>query len=413
MKIRLFKVFKNFLKLIKYISMLPLYWLSHIIPKDKNLWVFGAWFGERYADNSKYLFEYVNKNHPEIKVVWLTRNKNTYNFVRKKGYNVAKTFSLKGWYYALRAKVAVVSNGISDVNIFTTANTKVVQLWHGIPLKKIMFDDKITFKHPTIWKKFLFFIFPFLKKHIDYSNTLLIATSEEVQKIISSAFRVPIGQVKITGYPRNDSFFYKPKKDLKFTKKLLSFKYQGKKIAIYMPTHRKEGELDINKLFLSDLEVIDKKLKALNYILLIKLHFCHTKESLLLKEIKHYSNIIIINDNMIEQDIYNILRLTDLLITDYSSIYFDYLLLDKPMIFAPFDIETYIKSDREFYYNYDEVTPGPKAKNWNEVIKYMEETITYPDKYKEQRKKIIDRFHKYKDGNNCQRVFNEISKIIY
>jgi len=397
-------------KLLTYTAMLPLYWLSYIIPKDKNLWVFGAWFGERYVDNSKYLFEYVNRKHPEIKAIWLTRSQNTYELVKKKGYRVYKTYSLKGIYYSLRAKVGIISTSLEDINLCLTGNMQIVQLWHGIPLKKIMFDDKITFRQPTIFRKLLSLIFPFLKKN--YSDALLIATSEEVQKKISSAFKVPLEHVKITGYPRNDSFFQDSEEELELVKKLLHFKSQGKILVIYMPTHRKEGEMDINKLLFSSLEFIDKKLQELNCILLIKLHYYHAKESFYLIKDKTFSNIVIINDGLIGQDVYNILGLMDVLITDYSSIYFDYLLLDKPIIFAPFDLEDYLKKDREFYYDYDKVTPGPKARNWDEVLIYLKEAIENPEKYKKERKRIRDIFHKYKDGNSSKRVFNAIQEFI-
>ena len=170
----MYSLIRKIKKFLTYTSMLPLYWLSYLIPKDKNLWVFGAWFGERYADNSKYLFEYVNKYHPEIKAVWLTRNQNTYDLIKKKGYKVYKINSLGGIYYSLRAKVGIISVGLKDINMYLTGNMQIVQLWHGIPLKKIMFDDKITFKQPTNFKKFLLFLFPFLKSNfLTNTNSLL------------------------------------------------------------------------------------------------------------------------------------------------------------------------------------------------------------------------------------------------
>jgi len=294
---------KSFLRILKklliYTAMSPFYWLSYIIPKDKNLWIFGAWFGDRYADNSKYLFEYVNKYHPEIKAIWLTRNQDTYKLVKKKGYRVYKTYSLKGVYYSLRAKVGIVSTGLNDINMYLTGNMQIIQLWHGTPLKKIMFDDKITFRRPNILRKLLFLIFPFLKRNLYYSDALLIATSEEVQKKISSAFKVPLDRVKITGYPRNDSFFQNYQENLEFLKKLLYFKSQGKILAIYMPTHRKEGKMDISRILFSNLKLIDKKLQMLNCILLVKLHYYHTNEILPLVKGNNTSNIIIINDNLI------------------------------------------------------------------------------------------------------------------
>jgi len=395
-------------KLLTYTTMLPLYWLSFVVPKDKNLWVFGAWFGERYADNSKYLFEYVNKYHPEIRAVWLTNSEDTLRLIENKGYEVYKTYSLKGIYYALRAKVGIVSTGLRDINIYATGNIKVVQLWHGIPLKKIMFDDKITFKKPSILERFLFFFFPFLKKDIYYTDAILIATSEEVKNKISSAFRVPEDRVKITGYPRNDSFFLPPDERISFVKKILDLKSKGKKIFIYMPTHRKEGKINLKEILLSEISYLNQELEKLNAILFVKLHYYHAREMENL--INDYSNLILVKDELIEHDIYNILKLTDALITDYSSVFFDYLLLDRPIVFFPFDLEGYLLKDREFYYEYDVVTPGYKAMSWKEVIESLKKIINGKDSFKEERKRVSKIFHKYIDGNSSERVFKELIK---
>jgi len=405
-------ILRKLSKLGIYIFMLPLYWLSYIIPKDKNLWIFGAWFGEKYADNSKYLFEYINKNHSEIKAIWLTKNKDTYNLIKNKGFKVYKMFSIMGLIYSLRAKIGVISTGLNDINMYTSGKIKIIQLWHGIPLKKIMFDDKITFRRPTIIKKILFFIFPFLKKNLYYNDSLIIATSNEVQKVLSSAFKVPINQVRVTGYPRNDSFYQKVNTNIPFVKKLLELKQIGKTICIYVPTHRKEGKVNIIQILFSNLEEIDSELKKMNSILLIKLHYYHNKEIRKLIQGKKLTNIIVVDDKLIEQDIYNILKLADILITDYSSVYFDYLLANRPIIFAPFDINEYIKKDREFYYNYDDVTPGPKCKSWNEVLVWIKKFKENPKLYEKERLKIRDIFHTYKDGKSSERVYNEIIKLI-
>jgi CDP-glycerol glycerophosphotransferase (TagB/SpsB family) len=124
-----------------------------------------------------------------------------------------------------------------------------------------------------------------------------------------------------------------------------------------------------------------------------------------------YPNIKIIKDCEIEQDIYTIINQFDILITDYSSIYFDFLLADKPIIFAPFDYEEYITKDRELYYNYNEVTPGPKCRNWDEVLDWIVKFKENPKLFKEEREKIKKMFHKYQDGKNCERVFNEILNL--
>jgi len=99
------------------------------------------------------------------------------------------------------------------------------------------------------------------------------------------------------------------------------------------------------------------------------------------------------------------------LITDYSSVYFDFLLTDRPIIFAPFDYDSYIAKDRELYYDYDKVTPGPKCKDWDEVLDWIEKFKTNPSLYQKERAKAKDKFHKYKDNKNSRRVFKEIVEL--
>ena len=108
------------------------------------------------------------------------------------------------------------------------------------------------------------------------------------------------------------------------------------------------------------------------------------------------------------------MKVTDILITDYSSIYFDYLLLDKPILFMPFDFEDYIENNARFYYNYNCVTPGPKCKDWNNVMEHLEKTFvsdgsTYGDCYQKQRDTIRQMFNDFRFNNSeriAQRLFS-------
>lgn len=129
-----------------------------MIPKNKNLWIFGAWFGDKYADNSKYLFEYVNKNKPEIRAIWVTRNENTYKLVKKEGYEVYFKNSLKGFLYSSLAGVGIISNAFNDIP-YTTGRMKIVQLWHGTPLKKIVFDEtRFTLNKDSFKRKIILYL---------------------------------------------------------------------------------------------------------------------------------------------------------------------------------------------------------------------------------------------------------------
>lgn len=384
-----------------------IYLISYFVPKDRSLWVFGAWFGEKYADNSKYLFEYVNEKHPEIRAVWLTKNKESFDLISKKGYEVYLMNSIKGYKICLRANKAIISTGIKDILPCTSSRIKIIQLWHGSPLKKIMFDDEFTFaEFKSLKSKIYQFMFPFILRKEFNEKTIFISSSEEVKNIFSSAFKIPKKNIKITGYPRND--FSDPITETRIKKFYNKFKYQNMKIGIYLPTHRKNGERIIECLY-ENLDFINSSLEYLNSILLIKFHFYGLKDNM--EKQSHWDRIIFLKDDDFDQDIYQILPHTDYLITDYSSVYFDYLLLNKPIIFAPFDIKEYLMDDRKFYYDYSEVTPGPRAKNWDELINFIEEAIYHPDKYEKDREIIRKRFNKYNDKENCKRVFEIVANM--
>ena len=107
-------------------------------------------------------------------------------------------------------------------------------------------------------------------------------------------------------------------------------------------------------------------------------------------------------------DIYEKLFDYDCMVTDYSSILFDYLHLDRPILFLPLDFDTYIINDREFYYDYDEITPGEKLYNWADLIDRLcdKQFFISNDNYRKKRRLVSNRFHYYHDGKNSERVVN-------
>jgi len=384
------------MKLIIFILNIPIYWLSVLLPKKKNLWVFGAWFGKKYADNSKYLFEYINVNIKEVNAVWITDDEKVFTKLKESGYEVVYKSTIKGYWLSMRASFWFVSTGNHDINQFLKPR-KLVNLWHGSPIKKIMNDDKFTIKIDSRLKKIIKkYIFPFIS--FDFKNSLLTVSSKDEQKNLSSAFKMDIKDVVITGLARNDAFYLK--KENNFLKK-----YSDKNKIIYMPTHRNHGEFDIIKEMKSQLFVLDSYLSKINSVIFISIHFYHQDE---LKKYKSLANVIILDDSITEQDIYTILPHMDLLITDYSSVYMDFLLTEKPILFLPFDYEEYLGKDRELYYDYDDVTPGPKCKTWDEAIKLSEQLLKNPSLYSKERDNIKNRFQQYQDGNNCKRIYSFI-----
>jgi CDP-glycerol glycerophosphotransferase (TagB/SpsB family) len=395
---------KTLLKIPLFLLGDILYLLSLIIPRRKNLWIFGAWFGQRYSDNPRALFEYVNSKYPEIEAVWLTRNIEVKKIIEKYNYRAHYTFSLAGIWSSLRAGAGIICTDIRDLNLFTSGGLKVIQLWHGSPIKKIIFDDRLAFKRPSAIKSILF---PFSR--LKFSQYLFTAASEEVKSKLAGAFRVDPDHVKVTGYPRNDLFYRRETRHLSTISELKEIRLNCR-IGIYLPTHRSEGKTEYLKNMIPELKELDSRLKEMNIILLIKQHFYHqnTGED----DFAGFTNIRFISDRDIEHDIHAILPLTDFLITDYSSILFDYLLLGKPVIFFPFDMGDYAESDREFYYEYGNITPGPVVKSWSELADKLKDVLENPEPYSRERENLLDKFNHFKDGDSSARVFGEIREFL-
>jgi len=382
------------------------WWVSRFYQKEPDLWVFGALRGEAYIDNPKYLFEYVN-DHTDTKAVWISKNADTVAQIQKRGYPAFLENTKEAKQYAKKAKVAVISHrgnrkkGDLPFHYFSD-KTRVIQLWHGIPLKKIAYDDtlfsfKIDEKRLTYRLKMQIVqvLFPFL--NYVHRPAMMIAPGEETQRIFAKAFRLPKERVKVTGYPRNDILI--TNKSRTPTQKRL----------IYMPTFRGDAGSGFD-LFLSygfDVEKMDAFLEKHDIYLDIKLHPFNRPTDMLMAQLERSSRISLLE----EVQIYEILHHYMILITDYSSIFFDYLLLERPVIFAPFDKTQYLENDRTFYFDYDEVTPGPKASDWDEVITHIETLMQEPQRYSQEREAVKERFHRYEDNKSAQRVYEAIRKL--
>ncbi len=390
---------------------LLIFYSSYFTKKDKNIWVFGAIRGQKYSDNARYLFEHVNQ-HTKVQAIWISRNSDLIDNLTKKGFKAFLESSPEALHYASRAKIAIVTHrgnrSKADLPFHAfNRKTKIIQLWHGIPLKKIAYDDTIfSFQHneTSLWwqlRRTLIGIFlPFL----DYVNkpSLILALSNETKMIFEKAFRVRGNKVVVLGYPRNDTLLDGTNHS----------ETTARRKVIYAPTFRGtvSSRFDLFLQFGFDTEKLEEFLASENMMLDIKLHPFNNPSAELLESLKKAQHI-----NFLEtDDIYQVLGNYDYLITDYSSIYFDYLLLERPIIFSPFDMDLYTENDREFYYNYDQITPGPKAKNWDEVIRQLAVlgcNNELADSFARERISIKNKFHYYHDNKSSERVCAEIMKI--
>ncbi len=378
--------------MLKHILATPIFLLSFLIPKNKKLWLFGSWSGVRYADNSKYLFEYILKNKTDINAIWFTKDKLLYKELLSKGIPCVYRNSIKAIYYCLRANFAVITQKKStDIHlILNYYSTKLIQLWHGIPLKKIHYDDNIR---PPRKKRLRNIFLPTMNTKF----SMIIACSDEDRAHFSTAFKTDLKSVKITGYPRNDLLI---ENIINTTKKI-----------IYMPTFRKKvgSQVDFFKPYAFDKTKTLNLLSSHNAELNFKLHPVNLPNKLFVDEINNSERLHFLDENL---DIYETLNQYDILITDFSSIYFDFLLLNKPIIFSTFDFNNYLDQDRELYYDYSSVTPGPKCNNWEEVLEQVELLLTNNnDPYQFERNSLKKRFHDFSNGGASERIFSEMNKL--
>jgi len=376
-----------------YFSVLSINPLN-FIPKDRNLILFGAMGGKFYGDNSKYVFEWMLKEKKEYKCVWITNDKKTYSELDKKGYPVVISKSLKGIIFLARANVANFTNNLLDLTFFppiVPKNIKLVSLRHGRSVKKVRFArerDKISLIEKLLRYQ--------EKKLIKY----VISTSKFISKIQEDCLRVGPDKHIITGYPRNDYLYNPPQIYNKFT--------GYNKIFLYAPTWRHGryatdffpfNDFDFNrlKIFLEDK----------NFLLLLRPHKNDLmKYSHLVNKIKDFTNKsenIILASHREFNDVNCLLSFVDVLITDYSALYHDFLLLNRPILFIPYDFDSF-KKESGFLYDYFKYLPGEQIASFSSLLDSFEDIAKGQDKYAKKRKKLRDIIFEYQDNDSCERV---------
>lgn len=370
-----------------------------IIPRSKKIWVFGAWQGKMYADNSKYLFEYIQNNkkgNDKNKYIWLTKNKKVVKHLNDMGYICYHEKSIKGMWYALRAGVAFETEGSQDISfLLDNKRTQIIQLWHGMGTKSMQWAKDEKKKEETFKNR--------QKRGRTYhwmaTSQLYVDTFIELMGLSNDNFT-------ITGYPRNDTFVTKPKNE--YVENLIA-SHPDSKFIVYMPTHRNFGRSGNDLINEEKLLYADKKLKEKNIYMVYKPHIHELANFLHLED--KFTNIILAKDSEIWADVYSYLHYFDLLISDYSSVITDFMCSGKPVVLFPYDIENYKTADAGLNEYFWRIPGGPMCYNWDELIETTD-SLLKNDTWKEEREKARVEYHLYSDGKNSQRVYNAVIDII-
>ena len=334
------------------------------------------------STNNKTLYVYCIEQ--KLDVTLIVDNEEQYEVLKKNNLPVARLNSLQSFFYLASAKMVIQDQGNSNYLLpFLSVKQKTIQIWHGIPLKRMNL----------------------LVGHVyDY----FIGTSKYVNDTSLSAV-IQAKEYTDYGYPRNDLLLKEHiKLDLIFCDEELYELSKKEKTVVYMPTHRESSSgIGHNKnLVPIDFRKLNKKMKELDAYFIVKFHPFVMQFYEDIKNSNEYSNI---KFHSIQGDIYPLLKYTDILITDYSSIYFDFLLIDKPIIFFDYDYEEYSSNMNGFVYDYETCAPGKKVQDEDRLYTEIEEVLKGKDSYIVQREDVLNKFFTYKDDNSSSRIMKRLN----
>ena len=387
----------------------PLTW---IIPRNPKAYIVLGRVDGRFMDNGKYFAAWVAKNAPpDIAITFVTMASAVAKELTGHGrLEVARYPFPKAIWRMLRAGTlvydAAATAGEGRIGFYTGARR--IQLWHGTPLKEIELAqhrrrDALR-PRPIVWLLAIHraIVGRFVHHH------LVICTSDFLARgVFARSFKSDA--IVGLGYPRNDVILggddYDPRLvdsgvDVDARDTIARHRARGGRTLLYAPTFRDSGSHPTDDGSL-DIERLSGFARRHDLLVVLKLHpFLASRMSGL-----SAPNILQISP---VSDIYPLLSLFDLLLTDYSSIYFDYLLLDRPIVFYPYDMDTY-RSGRELLFDYDAMTPGPRAVDFDGLLGVLDAALTGPDTFAAARKQVSDLVHDHKDGRSMARLWEHLN----
>ena len=387
------------MKFLAYLVCYCAYPFSFLIPRSKKKWAFGSFRGA-FNDNAKYLFIHVSETEKEIRCAWLGISRNTVREVRAKGLKAYHVLSPKGLWFALTSKFWFYNAYSSDIMFCLSGGATLVNLWHGLPLKRIEFDIDSgpladRFMRKTLKERYYH---PEVFKRPDY----VLSSSELFSEVFARSFRIPTEHCLGFNYPRNEILLWPKEKIQAFVERyesdesrmLLAEMEEYDTVYIYLPTWRDSQSNFVVDGF--DFRAMDATMRASNSLFLLKPHANHTIDSSMLEGLTH---VKLLPGTM---DVYPILPYTDVLITDYSSVMYDYLLMqNKGVILYLFDFQAYEK-ERSFVWPFDEMTVGRKAYDFGTLLEYVRNGVERLDEV--ERKNMVQKCWGDDPSRACEKL---------
>ena len=365
------------------------------IPTNKKTVLFIAFHGRGYTDNPRSLYEYMIKQDrfKDYRFIWAIKN-HKQKKIDIAGAKVIEYFSIPYFYYLARSHYWVVNCKL-PMYVLKKKNQVYLQTWHGTPLKKLAYDIEVpegtTFYRSGMTEDMMHETY---RQDVEKYN-YMISPSAFTTEVFQSAFRINKERLIETGYPRNDLLSNYSLEDVLQIKKQLGIPLD-KKVLLYAPTWRDNSY--VTKGYTFKLEVhFDKWQKALqdDYVVIFKPHYLIVNDF----DIDQFKGFVYFVPP--EEGIRNLYIISDALITDYSSVFFDYAILNRPIYFYMYDLASYRDELRGFYLDIYQDLPGKIIEDENLLLEEMKKPFDY------QKMSLFNqKFNNHEDGLASQRVVN-------
>ncbi len=349
--------------------------INIFIKRDKRIWLFGAWMGNKFADNSRFLFQYIHENLEQShihEVVWVTRNKAVYDELSHMGYKVFMCGTKESLYYHFKAGVHLICNMYDDIaehpgdidGRFSWGATKI-QLWHGVGIKACGGLRKNIIKprrnKPFAWITKTGFLTPG-----GWNKSYWLVTSAENGRVALCDHGAVTHQKLIySSYPRFNNAIKLLDSEKTILNQILQRKKSGYRVVIYLPTFREDYRKFVQP------NKIDGFVEYLleNKILWIeKKHFASN-----LQDNIDGTNILVLKQ---EFDVNILFDYCDLIITDYSSVITDAIAKNiRTLNYVP-DYDYYTEEDRGFVADFSLYNPGILVKQHSDLISEINKTLS-------------------------------------
>lgn len=369
--------------------------LFRMVPLNKKEVLFISFHGRGYSDNPKavYLAMKQDERFKDYTFVWALRKENMQEI---EGAKVIPYFTPAYFFHLARAKYWVCNCKLQKY-VIRKKHQIYLQTWHGTPLKRLA-HDIIVPEGTTFYRSHM--SADAMKKTYDNDvkkYTYMISPNRFCTEVFQSAFQIDRNRLIETGYPRNDYLSNVTEDEILTIRSRLHIP-EDKKVILYAPTWR-DNQFTMGG-YTFELKVDFKKWKRMlgdEYVIVFKPHYLITSTYEHAPELEDF-----VYDIDAKADIADLYVISDIMITDYSSVFFDYAILNRPIYFYMYDIEEYADELRGFYLDINKDLPGERFREEDAMLMAIKHHIfDY-----ERLRNFNGRFNNCEDGHASQRVID-------